>query len=93
MIECSWLTFYFYINSDIVILVKWSSCIPAIVFVSKSAVETPLPFINEVCKCLRRKTYSTNLGCGQRITLYKKFIEKEASLSTEFILKMGNPYV
>lgn len=45
MIECSWLTFYFYINSDIVILVKWSSCIPAMVFVSKSAVETPLSFI------------------------------------------------
>ena len=38
---CSWLTFHFYINSDIVILVKWGRCIPAVIFVSKSAAERP----------------------------------------------------
>lgn len=38
---CSWLTFHFYINSDIVILVKWGRCIPAVIFVSKSAAEIP----------------------------------------------------
>lgn len=45
VIVCSWLTFHFYINRDIVFLVKWGSCILAMIFVSKSAAETTLSYI------------------------------------------------
>lgn len=52
VIVCSWLTFHFYINSDIVILVKWNSCIPAVTSVSKSAAETPLSYVYTWLSCM-----------------------------------------
>lgn len=42
VIVCSWLTFHFCINSDIVILFKWGSCILVMIFVFKAAAEAVL---------------------------------------------------
>lgn len=42
---CSWLPFCVYINRDIVVLVKWGSCILANDLVSKSASEIPLSYV------------------------------------------------